>query len=301
MHASTLRLTLLGKVELHRMDGVAVDRPLPLCPQTRNLIAYLALAKGKGVSRDELCEALRDEAARPARAGAFNTALWRLRHTLAEGDVPAEDVLFKRRDGCIGIRVDAPLTIDVASYLSLLLPALELPPDALDASTVERLRTGVALYKGELLPGVHDDWILRERERLRRHQLNALGRLVQASVRAGDIDGGIGFAQRIVEIDELREDAHRDLMRLHMLAGQRALALRQYETCRQILRRELSIVPMPQTQALYQEIADSAVARRNGDAVPLAQASQEVDALLAAARQHLAAADAEIVRAMRKR
>ena len=57
----------------------------------------------------------------------------------------------------------------------------------------------------------------------------------------------------------LREDVHRELMQLFVLNGQRAHALRQFEHCRELLRRELAIHPMRETMALYQKIANSAI------------------------------------------
>ena len=47
---------------------------------------------------------------------------------------------------------------------------------------------------------------------------------------------------------------HREMMRLYAQNGGRAEALRHYARCAELLRRELSIEPMPATRALYEEI-----------------------------------------------
>src|SRR5215470_5087532 len=78
---------------------------------------------------------------------------------------------------------------------------------------------------------------------------------------AQDYAGAIGYAQDILDRDALREDVHRELMRLFLLNGQRAMALHQFEICRGALRKELAIEPMRETLAVYQRIADSAVGR----------------------------------------
>jgi DNA-binding SARP family transcriptional activator len=44
------------------------------------------------------------------------------------------------------------------------------------------------------------------------------------------------------------------MMRLYLESGQRALAARQYETCRLTLAKELGILPMEETQMLYEQI-----------------------------------------------
>jgi DNA-binding SARP family transcriptional activator len=43
-------------------------------------------------------------------------------------------------------------------------------------------------------------------------------------------------------------------MRLYASAGQRQLAIRQYDYCRDLLASELDISPMPETEALHQQI-----------------------------------------------
>ena len=300
----TLTLSLFGAATLHLVQPQGAVRLLPLCTQSRNLLVYLAVAPGGTRSRRELSQALCVDGAEPARPGSVNSALWRLRHALESPPFAAGEFLYKQRDGQVGLRADPRLKIDIEAYLQNVLPVLALPLDAVDAATTEQLRRGAALYAGDLLPGAQDDWVLREREKLRRHQLNALGRLVQLSVRAGDTAAGIRYAQAILDIDDMREDVHRDLMRLFLLDGQRALALRQYERCREVLRRELSIVPMPETQALYRQIVAGALARQAMAADGERPSGDVADAcdsalaeLLASARRHLAAADAQLVRA----
>ena len=50
--------------------------------------------------------------------------------------------------------------------------------------------------------------------------------------------------------EALRESAHRVLIRAYLKEGNRGEAIRQYEACRQVLRRELGIDPSPVTEAL---------------------------------------------------
>jgi DNA-binding SARP family transcriptional activator len=163
----------------------------------------------------------------------------------------------------------------------------------------------VGLYAGDVLTGFSDDWALREREKHRRLQLNALGRLMQISSLARDAAGGIRYAQAILDLDALREDVHRELMRFYLLAGQRAMALRQYETCRAALKAELAIHPMRETVEMYRRIADSAVGVTPEPMPESATAFVSIAALsgaasldpaelIASARRHIAAADSQL-------
>jgi len=88
------------------------------------------------------------------------------------------------------------------------------------------------------------------------------------------------------------------LMRYLVLNGQRALALRQFEQCRAVLKQTLAIPPMPETLALYHSISDLAThptSQASMHATAAAAAAVEgasgAAAQLQAARSHLAQAD----------
>jgi DNA-binding SARP family transcriptional activator len=87
--------------------------------------------------------------------------------------------------------------------------------------------------------------------------LRALAKLMVYYGTKGRYEEAIAYGQRILSLDPLREEVHRELMRYHQLAGRRAGALRQFELCRRVLREELDIEPMPETIALYRRIRDS--------------------------------------------
>jgi hypothetical protein len=64
-----------------------------------------------------------------------------------------------------------------------------------------------------------------------------------------------------VTMDPLSEEAHRQLLRLYGLAGERGHALAHYRELRVMLGRELGLEPLPETTALYQEILADTLAR----------------------------------------
>lgn len=257
-----LYLCLFGHLAVARRDdGAAPAAAVELAGRPGSLLAFLALARGRFFARSELLAALWSEQNESGTIRSFNTVLWRLRKSLARPPLAETEIVVCDRRGAIGLPVDAKLQLDVDEFSRLVAPALARPLEQLDASHVEQLRRGVALYREDILAGFTDDWALRARELHRRALLNALGRLMQLSTLAQDYAGAIGYAQDILDRDALREDVHRELMRLFMLNGQRAMALQQFETCRAALRKELAIEPMRETLAVYQRIADNAVGR----------------------------------------
>jgi len=252
-----LYLYLFGQLSVASVAGAAATE---LAGRPGSLLAFLALERGRFFARSELLSALWPEQSEGS-VRSLNTVLWRLRKALARPPLVQRDLVVCDRRGAIGVPVDAQLHLDVDEFSRLVAPALALPLEQLKPEHVEQLRRGVALYRDDILAGFTDDWALRARELHRRTLLNALGRLMQLCTLAQDYAGAIGHAQSILDRDALREDVHRELMRLFLLHGQRAMALQQFETCRAALRKELAIEPMRETLAVYQRIANSAVGR----------------------------------------
>ncbi|WP_369979407.1 AfsR/SARP family transcriptional regulator [Xanthomonas bundabergensis] len=299
------RIWVFGSVSIAYGDARAVAVP----GRCGSLLAYLALGQRRYFSRSELLANLWPERDASASSGSFNTALWRLRRIVETPPLRHGDLIVSDRRGAIGLDGPMQIWLDVAEFSSLIDPALGKPPERMGEADVEALRRGVALYRSDILMDLADDWALRERERHRRSYLNALWRLMQLARLRHDYADGIRHAQAILDSDTLREDVHRELMQLFELNGQRAHALRQFERCRDLLRRELAIQPMRETLSLYQRIADGAIgaaaeAHAGSPAfaapapmqmpVQLPVAGLQAQLLIEAARRGLASADAQL-------
>jgi predicted ATPase/DNA-binding SARP family transcriptional activator len=111
-----------------------------------------------------------------------------------------------------------------------------------------------SLYRGELLPGCYDEWILPERERLRQRHLQALEQLLRLFEVQGDTVTAIRYAQRLIGLDPLSEGLYRRLMRLFALNNDRASALHVYHTCVSTLQREMGVDPDPATREAYERL-----------------------------------------------
>ena len=105
------------------------------------------------------------------------------------------------------------------------------------------------ILPGRLLPAWgrgFEDWASLERERLGRRVLEALDALANGDLERGAFRSGIEHASRLLAFAPLNEGAHRTMMLLLACSGQRASALAQYETCRQVLMEELGVEPSPE-------------------------------------------------------
>ncbi|MFA9446066.1 BTAD domain-containing putative transcriptional regulator [Egicoccus sp. AB-alg6-2] len=246
---AALEVLLFGGFQL-RNDG----EPLPPVPSraARSLMAYLVLDRGVRHSRDRLAAQFWPDLP-PARARRrLSHTLWQLQDAL--GELPGGWDHLQATTDAIAIDRDAPCWIDVEEFERRLdtvrAPAAE-PRRASDRASLEQ---AVELYRGDFLAGHYDDWVLAEQQRLAQRHLDALSGLIGLARSTGDYAEALVFARRLTHHDPLREDAHREVMRLCTLLGRTSDALRQYERCREVLAEELGTEPAAATEQLYQRI-----------------------------------------------
>ncbi len=101
-----------------------------------------------------------------------------------------------------------------------------------------------------------EEWAAIHRERLHRLLMLALYRLAEGHEALGELDEALDCAQRQVELDPWREEAHMQAMRLLARAGRRSEALVQYHLCRRLLASELGVEPAAATTRFYEQIRD---------------------------------------------
>ena len=248
-----LQIRLFGRVRVAYDDGAEVR----MTPTAQTLLAYL-LVQRTYCPRDVLaCLCWGDQPDDQAR-GCLSTALWRLRRSLETDEVPHGAYLLTTTTGEVGFNWESRHWLDLSTFEHEVKRVLALPPEALDPSHASSLQNALGLYTGDLLEGFYDDWVLRQRERVRTMYLDSLSRLMCYHHSRGAHEESIAAAQKILACDPLREEIYRELMRLYLKTGQRALAVRQFKICRDVLADELGIPPMEETEALYHQIMQDA-------------------------------------------
>src|SRR5262249_29370112 len=123
---------------------------------------------------------------------------------------------------------------------------------------------GIRYYRGDLLEGFgvdespFEEWLVAEREQLRILALGACEKMLAHQLRSGADEAALTSALKLLSLDPLRESGHATVMRLHAKHGHCGPALRQYNACALVLRRDLGIAPAPATRQLYEEIRRAA-------------------------------------------
>ncbi len=162
--------------------------------------------------------------------------------------IDRETVAFQATGACV---------IDVDTFLE----SLHKGETQSAESRTEPWQTASAVYVGDFLAGFvvrdapeFEEWLLTQRARYRELALHMLHALTEQLATQGEYGRAVETATRQLALDPWREEAHRHLMRLKARTGQRSAAIAQYETCRQILERELGVEPAAETTALVERL-----------------------------------------------
>jgi DNA-binding SARP family transcriptional activator len=227
------QIALLGPPAVLR-DGAAVTF------DTRKAIAVLAhlALSDRPRTRESLCEFLWPDQDPDRARGALRRTLSTLR-----AGIGADGVVVAGETVALGDGLD----IDVRRFRAL--------------AEADDLEAAVALFRGRFLEGFgvrdspdFDTWQLAQEAALARELVSVLARLVATLTEAGEHRRALEHAGRWLSLDGLSEPAHRALIRLHALTGERAAALDQYRACVRTLNAELGVAPTEETARLYAAI-----------------------------------------------
>ena len=254
-----LVLEFLGSPQVH-LDGqpVATDRRKAIA-----LLAYLTANDAGGhpqrYSRESLSALLWPDYEQSKAFTNLRRTIWEIHQALGEGWLIAD-----RESLCWNEEAD--LDLDVACFESLLAQSRSQAETPLRVSL---LTEAVDLYRNHFLTGFSlkdahpfNEWAFARSEELKHKFGDTLAMLAESHCQLDQAELAIPYARRLVTLDPLNESAHRQLMEVYLQAGQHSAALKQYQVCEQILRKELNVDPQPETRALYKKI-------RMGDGKPV--------------------------------
>jgi len=206
------------------------------------LLALLAMARDRGLSRDKLHAYLWPESdTEHARHGLNQLVYFQRRLRDGAG-------LFLGRKT---LRLNAAvITTDAWEF-----------EDAVDAGAYE---TAVQLYAGPFLDGFFlreapefDRWVEDQRGRLQRRCVEAITTLARAAAVAGDHGQALAWWRRAAELDPYDTEAVRHLVETALAVGDRAAALRHAQHHADLLRTELGLDPDPAVMRMIDQLRGS--------------------------------------------
>ena len=233
-----LRVRLLGCFEIEACGS----RVRLAGRHAQALFALLAL-RPRPRLRDAIAADLWPDFDGPS-ASSLRQALWLVRTGIAAAGVDPDRLLEVGQD-TLGLRQDVRLELDVTAFEELV------------ADGPQSAGRALSLYRGDLAEGLGHECFAADRERLSDLYEDALAFVADARLASGDIPGARSSATLLLARDPLREEAHAVLIAAYGMVGSRSQVVRQYRRLCDILRTELAVPPLPETDAMFR----AAVAR----------------------------------------
>jgi DNA-binding SARP family transcriptional activator/tetratricopeptide (TPR) repeat protein len=243
---AAVRVQVLGPVRAWRGD-----QEMDLgAPQQRAVLAVLALASGKIVSRHELIDAVWD-----APTGKVDSTLYanvsRLRGVLepGRGQRAASQVLITSGPGYL-LRVE----VDAAAFSGEVAAARQARAAGNLAAAADGLRAALGRWHGTALAGLGGLWVAGERVRLEEARLTALEEHAQVQLALGRHGEMAAELAGLAGKHPLREELRVLLMLALYRSGRQAEALAVFHDTRRVLDAELGIEPGPALRRMHERI-----------------------------------------------
>ena len=240
-----LHVSLLGE------QAIADDRPGSVRVRSSRaivLVAFLVAHAGSAQPRPRIAGLLWPESADAQALTNLRRELHHLRHVL--GDEPS--LVVTPRDLCW--RDTGTCRVDVRIFDVERKAALTAAAAGDSDGILVHAAAAIAEYRGDLLPGVYEDWLLEARSEIERQCVGLCDLLSETRARRGDLTGAVEAARRRIQLQPLEETGYRTLMRLQADLGDRAGAVSTYHHCASVLEHELGVVPDAATRQAFQRM-----------------------------------------------
>jgi len=240
-----LHVSLLGGQAITDDRTGCVRRP---SSRAVALVAFLACRAGLPQPRQRIAGLFWPDSADAQALTNLRRELHHLRRVLA-GE---PSLAVTPRDLCW--RDTATCRVDVRAFGTERAAALAAAAAGDDDGVLAHAIGAIAEYRGDLLPGVYDDWVLGDRAELERQCVDLCDLVCAAAARTGDLSRAVDAARRRVQLQPLEEAGYRTLMELQAGIGDRAGAISTYHHCASVLERELGVAPGPATGEIFQRL-----------------------------------------------
>lgn len=247
-----LKVQTLGGFRVWR-DGREIDTAAWGREKAQHLFQFFLTMRRRPMHKEEIVDRLWPHLNKDLGDRDFKVALNALNKALEPARASREPSRFVRRfELAYSLNLDE-VSLDTVDFESLVEQGNRvLRPQP--AKAIEHYRAAVAIYHGDYLPERHyEDWSTVERERLLTLAHVTMTTLANLLCQQ-DPHESLRLTQTVLARDAAWEDAYRIQMRAYMALGNRAQALRTYQSCVQKLHDEFGVEPLPETQQLHAEI-----------------------------------------------
>ena len=245
-----IEICCLGRFSIRRQTDSA---PVFLQVSSRPLalLQLLVTAGREGCERSEAEVKLWPRAQVGLSESALDTTLYRLRGLIGnQRAVIVEKGMIRLNERCVSI--DAwRFSIEAEAFCA----QLQMPASAAESGAIEATCNQLfECYQGRFFAqDLESPWVAKVRDVLQSKFLRSIklaGRYWQS---IQHWERAIQLYERALEIDNLAEELHRELMRCHLAQREFADVVRVFRRCRELLSVVMSVAPSDATEIIYRQ------------------------------------------------
>ncbi|MCC7437878.1 MAG: AAA family ATPase [Armatimonadetes bacterium] len=255
---SVPRLLVMGPLRLMQpysymeLSDSAFDRET-----ARTLLVALVAAQimGQTLTREELAGRIAPKAKTPEqqKKALYNAA------SAARAACCSADSILPVGSNSLGLNTNPEVPgyvwADALALLQLLRDGRQQERAGASSAAFNSYRDALTIARrGDFAPDCYDDWADPARELLRGRVRDAVLAMGKLALRNGLYSQAIEAATVQLSRDPYDEAMHRLLMRLHNDSGNRSAALKQFDKCAKLLKREFDTEPERETMKLRAEV-----------------------------------------------
>ncbi len=256
-------------------EVVVGGKPIPVhawkTRKVQGLFKYLILQGGRRLPREQLMEIFWPEATPQAASASLRVSLSRLRNALnfLKQEGMGASFLLGEGKGYLWFRNEKASFVDIFRFEDYIKEGNK----QLSLGNIERgrelLEKARGLFRGQLLTDdLYAEWAISEQERfdiLFIELLLCLGKIYSQSLpgRAGLLRKAVECFERALALNPYREDIYLKLMKTYLAAGEKAEAMRIYQKCSSMLKKEFDLQPGKELQLLVKKIKEGRTDRVN--------------------------------------
>jgi LuxR family transcriptional regulator, maltose regulon positive regulatory protein len=237
-----ISIRTFGTIEIYSQNRALTNSDW--MTQTSRDLFLLFLANPMGLTKGEVGLILWPDASSSELKLRFKNAIYRMRHAIG-----SDVVLFQDNIYMFNRAVDHDY--DVQTFISAIKIARE---EKQDMKKIKALSRAVAVYKGEYLPSLDEEWVILDREKYKNMYIQAAEELAELYLKLDDVEKTIQAGQNALDEDPYYEPLHRIIMQAYAIRGDRASVSRQYEKCRKMLMDGIGLEPSEQTDQLFRDL-----------------------------------------------
>ncbi|NWG01882.1 MAG: tetratricopeptide repeat protein [Syntrophaceae bacterium] len=251
-----LRIETLGGFKVFYGDSLIEEREW-VRKQPKQLLKAILSHGSSAILKEMLIEDLWPEERIKRAEDNFKTALQRLRVSI-EPTMSHEfgSSYLHLHDNKISLDNEL-CQVDANQFLSLVKKGEKMEKKGNEKESLSFYVEALGIYQGDFLKeDLYSPWVDKKREELRNQYILLLHKTANLYDRQGSFKKAIECYKKVIEVDPLLEESYQKLMMLYSAKDLYNEALRTYEACMKILKKELRTKPDALTMAIYNKILE---------------------------------------------